>query len=74
MYHQVVWDHRSTTSFEPVWRVEAFDDDGVCHLTVFHGPDSERRAKDYAEAMNARLAPRAALIDDLVFSCDTTDA
>jgi hypothetical protein len=30
------------------WRVEAFDDDGACFVTVFYGPDAERRARTYA--------------------------
>jgi hypothetical protein len=29
------------------WRVEYFDDDGGCYVTIFAGPASERRARDY---------------------------
>ena len=29
------------------WRVEYFDDDGACYVTVFSGPQAERRARDY---------------------------
>lgn len=30
------------------WRVEAFDDDGRCFVTIFSGPDSKQRAQEYA--------------------------
>jgi len=30
------------------WRVEWFDDDGVCELTSFGGPDAHRQALRYA--------------------------
>jgi len=33
------------------WRVEYFDDDGGCYVTVFSGPQAERRARDYFEAL-----------------------
>jgi hypothetical protein len=29
------------------WRVEYFDEDGGCYVTVFAGPAAERRARDY---------------------------
>jgi hypothetical protein len=35
------------------WRVEYFDDDGGCYVTVFAGPEAERRARDYADALKA---------------------
>ncbi len=47
------------------WRVEAFDDDGRCFVTIFAGPDARRRAEEYAywmrETDNAgvRLAAHA---------------
>ena len=31
--------------------VEYFDDDGACYVTVFAGPQAERRARDYFEAL-----------------------
>lgn len=33
------------------WRVEAidFDGDGDCFVTLFSGPDSESRAREYAD-------------------------
>ena len=33
------------------WRVEAIDHDseGECYVTIFAGPDSEQRARVYAE-------------------------
>ena len=33
------------------WRVEYFDDDGGCYVTVFAGPKSEKRARDYLDAL-----------------------
>jgi hypothetical protein len=35
------------------WRVEYFDDDGGCYVTVFAGPEAERRAREYADALKA---------------------
>jgi hypothetical protein len=35
------------------WRVEYFDDDGGCSVTMFAGPEAERRARDYADAFKA---------------------
>jgi hypothetical protein len=29
------------------WRVEYFDDDGGCYITIFAGPAAERRVRDY---------------------------
>jgi hypothetical protein len=33
------------------WRVEYFDDDGGCYVTVFAGPKAEQRARDYFDAL-----------------------
>ena len=33
------------------WRVEYFDDDGGCYVTVFAGPEAEGRARDYFAAL-----------------------
>jgi hypothetical protein len=33
------------------WRVEYFDDDGACYVTLFAGPKAEKRARDYFEAL-----------------------
>jgi hypothetical protein len=33
------------------WRVEYFDDDGGCYVTLFAGPKAEKRARDYFEAL-----------------------
>jgi hypothetical protein len=33
------------------WRVEYFDDDGGCYVTMFAGPKAEKRARDYFEAL-----------------------
>ena len=32
------------------WRVEYFDDDGTCYLTLFAGPEAEQRARAYHAA------------------------
>ena len=32
-------------------RVEYFDDDGGCYVTVFAGPKAEQRARDYFHAL-----------------------
>ena len=40
------------------WRVEYFDDDGGCYVTIFAGLDAERRARDYRNALQtATLKP-----------------
>ena len=33
------------------WRVEYFDDDGACYITIFAGPKAEKRARDYFQAI-----------------------
>jgi hypothetical protein len=33
------------------WRVEYFDTDGGCYVTVFAGPKAEKRARDYFDAL-----------------------
>jgi hypothetical protein len=35
------------------WRVEYFDDDGGCYVTIFAGPASERRARDYFASLKS---------------------
>jgi hypothetical protein len=37
------------------WRVEYFDVDGACYLTVFAGPGAEKRARDYGEALKTGI-------------------
>jgi hypothetical protein len=37
------------------WRVEYFDDDGGCYVTVFGGHQAENRARDYYVAMRTGL-------------------
>jgi hypothetical protein len=37
------------------WRVEYFDDDGGCYVTIFAGPAAERRARNYRDALSGRL-------------------
>jgi hypothetical protein len=36
---------------EGAWRVEFFDDDGGCYVTVFSGPHAEKRARAYGWAL-----------------------
>ena len=48
--------HRQVTVIEDSdgnegWRVEYFDDDGGCYVTVFAGPKAEQRARDYFQAL-----------------------
>jgi hypothetical protein len=35
------------------WRVEYFDDDGCCYVTIFSGPESKRRALACRKALIA---------------------
>ena len=37
------------------WRVEYFDDDGGCYVTIFAGPAASQRARDYYKALRAGL-------------------
>jgi hypothetical protein len=41
----------SVIYFGEAWRVEAIDmpNDGDIYITVFHGPDAEHRAREYAK-------------------------
>jgi hypothetical protein len=48
--------HRQVTVIEDSdgtgeWRVEYFDDDGACYVTMFAGPKAEQRARDYFQAL-----------------------
>jgi hypothetical protein len=36
------------------WRVEYFDSDGGCYVTTFAGPEAEKRARDYFDALRTR--------------------
>ena len=38
------------------WRVEAIDhqNEGVCYVTIFSGPFSEKRAREYLEWVNSK--------------------
>jgi hypothetical protein len=40
-------------ALDVAWRVEYFDNDGGCYVTIFAGPEPERRARDYFRAMKA---------------------
>ena len=35
------------------WRVEYFDDDGGCYVTIFAGPAAARRARDYFTSLKS---------------------
>ncbi len=35
------------------WRVEYFDDDGGCYVTIFSGPLAEHRARGYFDGLKA---------------------
>jgi hypothetical protein len=35
------------------WRVEYFDEDGGCYVTIFAGPEAAQRAQDYSTALKA---------------------
>jgi hypothetical protein len=37
--------------FEGAWRVEYFDIDGACYITIFTGQAPELRARDYYDAI-----------------------
>lgn len=37
----------------PEWRVEYFDTEGGCYVTAFSGPEAERRARAYGEALES---------------------
>jgi hypothetical protein len=39
------------------WRVEYYDDDGGCYVTIFAGPGAERRARDYQTALKKGALP-----------------
>jgi hypothetical protein len=36
------------------WRVEYFDSDGGCYVTIFAGPEAEKRARDYFKALRGK--------------------
>ena len=37
------------------WRVEYFDDDGGCYVTIFRGPMAPQRARAYRGALTNRI-------------------
>ncbi len=37
--------------FEGAWRVEYFDSDGACYITIFTGQEPEPRARDYYDTI-----------------------
>jgi hypothetical protein len=44
---------------EGEWRVDYFDGDGSCYVTIFLGPDAEQRARAYGDALKAGTLKRA---------------
>jgi hypothetical protein len=51
MTYETIKDQQTEGS----WRVEAIDyeNEGVAYVAIFAGPDSERRAKEYANWKNS---------------------
>jgi transcriptional accessory protein Tex/SPT6 len=49
--------------YAPDWRVEAIGADGEVYVTMFAGPDSERRAQEYAEERNELMATNKAIAE-----------
>jgi hypothetical protein len=39
------------------WRVEFFDSDGGCYVTIFSGPNAELRARSYGQALRVGAIP-----------------
>jgi hypothetical protein len=44
---------------EGAWRVDYFDTDGGCYVTIFLGPQAEQRARAYGDALKAGTLKRA---------------
>jgi hypothetical protein len=36
------------------WRIKYFDADGGCYVTIFAGPEAEKRARNYFQALKAK--------------------
>ena len=36
------------------WRVEYFDNDGGCYVTIFAGPEAAQRARAYFQALKSK--------------------
>ena len=51
-FHADVW-LVSDRHEKGVWRVEYQDDDGGCYVTIFTGPASEKRARDYFASLKS---------------------
>jgi hypothetical protein len=53
MQHEFIKDRDFTSD----WRVEAFNDaaEGQCYVAIFTGPESEARAREYADWKNGKL-------------------
>lgn len=51
----LLWVAFQDKKYPQSWRVEMIDyTDGVCHLTIFDGPNCKERAIAYAQWMNAK--------------------
>jgi hypothetical protein len=48
---QVFEDRSENLDSEGEWRVEYQDDEGGCYVAIFAGPQAERRARDYHNAL-----------------------
>jgi hypothetical protein len=53
---QMTWEVFKDKNWPSDWRVEAIDHDGdgECYVTIFSGPGSEARAREYAEFKNSK--------------------
>jgi hypothetical protein len=46
-------DRSGSDEWRGEWRVEYFDEDGGCYVTIFAGPEAAQRAQDYSTALKA---------------------
>ena len=60
------WEVAKCRLWPGEWRVEAVDheDDGVCYVTIFSGPSSEKRAREYLEWVNSKQPPAVAAVKE----------
>jgi hypothetical protein len=56
---KLIEDRSGGDEWRGEWRVEYFDEDGGCYVTIFAGPEAQERAQDYSTALKAgTLRPR----------------
>ena len=44
------------------WHVETIDSEGKCYVTIFSGPEAEKRASEYADWKNAIKQPASLVL------------